>query len=307
MKNINKILRQLAGIFPYGFKNNAKHKLIMTLLVRDEVDIIRQNIDFHLNHGVDFIIATDNGSVDGTKEILEDYQGIGKLYLIEEPNQDYSQSDWVNRMGKIAFEKYDADIILHCDADEFWFSRSGNLKNEILESRADVLAVDLINVLLRDREGREGFPDDTVYAIVNPIETTDLEEDSKETGLFFFRYPSKVIFKTNEKFFEVNPGNHGVTDNSAKTDKSTDIVIYHYPIRGREHFYQKVINGGAAYERNKRLAENIGFHWRRWFNAYNEGELDLEYKRLIITDDKAKELMSSGSAEVIEFEKIILN
>lgn len=279
----------------------------MTLLVRDEIDIIRQNIDFHLNHGVDFIIATDNGSVDGTKEILEDYQGKGKLYLIEEPNQDYSQSDWVNRMGKIAFEKYDADIVFHCDADEFWFSRSGNLKKEIMESPADVLAVDLINVLLRDRDGREGFPDDTVYAIVIPIETMDIEEDSKQTGLYFFKYPSKVIFKTNEKFFEVYPGNHGVTDDSAKTDKSTDIVIYHYPIRSREHFYQKVINGGAAYERNKRLAENIGFHWRRWFNAYNVGKLDLEYKRLIISDDKAKELMSSGAAEIIEFEKIILN
>jgi hypothetical protein len=33
----------------------------MTLLIRDEEDIIDKNISFHLKHGVDFIIATDNG------------------------------------------------------------------------------------------------------------------------------------------------------------------------------------------------------------------------------------------------------
>ena len=38
-------------------------KLVMTLVVRDEVDIIRQNIDFHLARGVDYLIAVDNGSV----------------------------------------------------------------------------------------------------------------------------------------------------------------------------------------------------------------------------------------------------
>ena len=42
----------------------------MTLLVRDEVDVVRQHLLFHLNAGVDFVIVTDNGSVDGTSEVL---------------------------------------------------------------------------------------------------------------------------------------------------------------------------------------------------------------------------------------------
>jgi len=32
-------------------------KIILTLLARDEADIIRENILFHLNQGVDFIVA----------------------------------------------------------------------------------------------------------------------------------------------------------------------------------------------------------------------------------------------------------
>ena len=51
----------------------ARMKLVMTLLARNEADIVDAQIAFHLHAGVDFVIATDNGSDDGTLEILERY------------------------------------------------------------------------------------------------------------------------------------------------------------------------------------------------------------------------------------------
>ena len=39
--------------------------LVLTLLCRDEADILDSMLRFHLAQGVDRIIATDNGSVDG--------------------------------------------------------------------------------------------------------------------------------------------------------------------------------------------------------------------------------------------------
>ena len=59
-------------------------KLVMTLLVRDETDVVDAQISFHLDAGVDYVIATDNRSQDGTTE-SRGYAREGDLHLIESP------------------------------------------------------------------------------------------------------------------------------------------------------------------------------------------------------------------------------
>ena len=56
--------------------------LVMTLLARDEIDVVDSWLEFHLNAGVDMVIATDNLSQDGTTEVLEAYarSGIERLW-----------------------------------------------------------------------------------------------------------------------------------------------------------------------------------------------------------------------------------
>jgi|HubBroStandDraft_4_1064222.scaffolds.fasta_scaffold15179_1 hypothetical protein len=62
------------GRGPFGRLHHRTMKLVMTLLARDEEDILASNLDFHVAHGVDFFIATDNLSVDRTSEILRSYE-----------------------------------------------------------------------------------------------------------------------------------------------------------------------------------------------------------------------------------------
>jgi hypothetical protein len=107
-------------------------KLVMTLLVRDEADIVDANIAFHLGAGVDFVVATDNRSVDGTTEILESYVRDGVLHLIREPGEAYLQAEWVTRMARLAAREHGADWVINSDADEFWWPRGESLK-DVLE------------------------------------------------------------------------------------------------------------------------------------------------------------------------------
>ena len=72
-------------------------KLVMTLLVRDEEDIVEDHLVYHLNQGVDFVIATDNNSVDGTRDVLERFQRLGYVEVIDEPDDTYDQWRWVTK------------------------------------------------------------------------------------------------------------------------------------------------------------------------------------------------------------------
>jgi hypothetical protein len=102
-------------------------KLVQTLVVRDEADIVADQIAYHLEAGVDFVIATDHESVDGTTEILESFARDGHLRRIpvEGPMHD---GMWRTRMARLAATEHGADWVINTDADEFWMSRRGSLK-----------------------------------------------------------------------------------------------------------------------------------------------------------------------------------
>ena len=104
-------------------------RLVMTLLVRDEADIVDAQVAFHLHAGVDLVIATDNASSDGTTEILERYERAGRVRLLREPGDEVHQAEWVTRMARLAATEHDADWVINSDADEFWWPREGSLKD----------------------------------------------------------------------------------------------------------------------------------------------------------------------------------
>jgi hypothetical protein len=118
-------------------------KIVMTLLVRDEADIIRQNIAYHRARGVDHFVVTDNLSIDGTTDILIELEREGLIDLIHERDDTYAQAKWVTRMARRAAMLHGADWVINCDADEFWWPLTPSLKDPCAAAASDVFALEV--------------------------------------------------------------------------------------------------------------------------------------------------------------------
>ncbi len=268
-------------------------KIILTLLVRDEIDIIQSNIDYHLSNGVDFIIATDNGSVDGTTRILKEYENAGKLEYIYQPPSDFSQGIWVTHMARRAYNHYGADWVINCDSDEFFIPTGASLKESLKETLKRV--PEHINFISIQRHDFIQFE-------------RDYQDQPSEEMVYRKRYsknlkgellPPKVIHR-GVKDITVTQGNHNASSQYLQDIEVSfpRINVHHYPIRSFQQFKSKVNNGGSGYAMNQDLPKGIGFHKRYWYELLLEGRLECEYRSHFFNSQRLFEAISSG--EVIE-------
>ncbi len=260
-----------------------KGKLLMTLLVRDEEEILEKNICHHLNHGVDMIIATDNGSIDGTVDILDKYQKKGVLEYLSEKEQNYEQDKWVSRMAAMAVEKNNASFVVHCDADEFWYSATGNLKDGIDEF-CDVVYVNVINYLPPRSLSTLFFNFDNFSFLVSKTVSCPVPYDDRiSSNLLLYAYPKKII--TSRKVLNIAYGNDTpIYDGELKKSESDLLHIHHFPIRSLKHFERKVINGGTSFLKNPLNNRDICWHWKQWYQLYKDGKIIDEYKKIALFD-----------------------
>ena len=118
---IKKILLAVSQCFRF-WKKTQTCRIIMTLLVKNEGDILEENLLFHKNMGVDAFIVTDNNSSDGTLDIIHKYVEKGWIIkVIKEESTNYEQKEWVDRMVWAAKTEFNADWVINADADELWY------------------------------------------------------------------------------------------------------------------------------------------------------------------------------------------
>ena len=253
------------------FQKSASPKLIMTLLVKNEEFMLEQNLLFHKSMGVDFFIVTDNNSTDCTLDILHKYQEKGWiLEIIEEKGENYNQKKWVDSMIWKAKTVYHADWVINADADELWYSPSKNIKNELVEAKGNVLACTVNSIY--PEEGKPFWKWDYRVGYVMDHELYNLSQHS-----IFERQNKKVIHRT-DGYLQISMGNHKVKMFPIWKEKGS-VVVYHYPIKGKMFFIEKMINGGRQLEQRKK--KRVGRHWRYFYQLYKENRLEEEYDRVI--------------------------
>lgn len=261
----------------------------MTLLVRDEEDIVRANLDFHLDHGVDFVIATDNRSEDGTVEVLEEYEARGVLRLLHEPGDDYSQGRWVTRMARLAATDHGADWVVNNDADEFWVARDGDLAGVLaaVPEEFDAVLVPRYNFVVAS--GPEAGPFHQRMTVRYAAPHDPIKQGPIQPKMAHRGSPQA----------EVLQGNHDVAwpgRRPALRDAPLDIL--HFPVRTLAQFENKIVKGGAAYERNTELPERYGHQWRSLYDAQRRGELAALYERAVLGPEAIARGLADGELVV---------
>jgi hypothetical protein len=259
-------------------------KVVMTLLVRDEQDILREQLEFHLAHGVDEFILMDNLSVDGTAEIAHEYVRAGCLRYLFQPQDDYSQGRWVTEMARRAHSDLGADWVINSDADEFWWPHTGSVKDALssVASGAGAVSVERTNFVARQHGGAPFWRQmnvryaSSVNALGEPL-------------------APKVAHRGHDDVV-VAQGNHSVSIGGEPLGSTgAPMTILHFPVRTRAQFLNKIVKGGAAYERNTELDGGMGSTWRALYRLHLAGRFDEAFANELLSDDEIALGLADGT------------
>jgi Glycosyl transferase family 2 len=263
-------------------------RLVLTLLARNNQDIVATNIDYHLAMGIDHVVVTDNLSTDETRNIVLQYVDRGVATLLDEPADDYNQSVWVTRMARLACSELAADWVINSDVDEFWWPSNGNLKQALSSVSPDIGGIEANRVnFLPMRAGSGPFWQDMIWR--EAISRNALGEP----------LPPKVAHRAATDVV-VRSGNHSVESTTLAPVKAEEgITILHFPVRSFEQFRDKIRLGGAAFQRNTQLTPDIGHVWRKLYQIEQNGGLEAWYKQTVHGDDPGLSF-SVVQGEIIE-------
>lgn len=210
-------------------------------MVKDEADIVATTVA-HMLEQVDHVIVLDNGSTDGTREILAELD----VDVIDDPEVGYYQSQ---KMSELAHRAGDigADWVIPFDADEWWYTPHHATIAELLNGTAEQWLT--ITAELYDHVATGADED-----LADPVQRIGWRRTSPAPL-------PKVACRTRSDLI-IHQGNHGATYDGGSTALA-GLIVRHFPYRSAEQFVSKVRNGAAAYAATD-LAFSEGQHWRQY-------------------------------------------
>ena len=264
-------------------------RVVVTVLARDEADVVDAQVAFHLNVGADFVVATDNKSQDGTTDILESYERAGVLRLIREPAEGLRQGEWVTRMARLAATEHGADWVINSDADEFWCPRGGSLK-EVLAAVPPAYGV--VQAFWRSFVPR---PDDGAFFAERM--TARLSQHAPiNDPTSFYRPVVKVAHRADPQV-TVARGNHALADSPFRTLTTWHpLEVLHFPLRSRAQWMRKVQLQGDAFTKHIERS-GTGYHLKG-YDALRAGRIEEQHRALVVDDGEAAQGLADGTLVV---------
>lgn len=211
-------------------------------MVKDEADLIVASV-LAMAEQVDRITVIDNGSTDGTRDLLAQLPVV----VIDEPEVGYYQSERMTWLALMAHEQ-GAEWIIPFDADEVWSARSASgLVEQLGGCNGDVVGAALFDHLATGHDDR---------AERNPLARMRWRRrDSVPLPKVAVRARPDIV---------IGQGNHVAhADVPLTIEPGFPLMVRHFSNRSVEQFVRKARNGARAYAASI-LPESMGTHWRQY-------------------------------------------
>ncbi len=288
----------MVDYFWHTFDKNNFH-LVMTILVKNEADIIAANIRTHAALGVDAFVVMDNDSDDGTREILADLQKSYEIKIIDEKG-DYKQARWMRRLAGVAKREMGADWVINNDADEFWLPQNDKNLKENLAFRGSVLTVQRYNMVPDEHSVTDDHFFESPYYVKNPIFYKKSKElNNAKQSIILGKIGPKTIVNPHGLVY-LRGGNHKALhignlrdyfrSGYDKIKRFNAIEVFHYSIRNYAQFKKNILNRKRLLESGKKVS--MGPHYRRWVRLYNAGKLEEEFANNIVFNQSDLDVLS---------------
>lgn len=225
------------------------------MLVKDEADVIGYTVE-HLLGQVDHVIVSDNGSTDGTREIVAAFPA-DTVTVLDDPEVGYYQDSKTTMLARQAREA-GHEWVLPCDSDEFWYAIDGR-------RIADYLA---------------GLAPDVAYVeapLYNHIASAldDDEEPNPFRRIGWRQREHGALGKVCARLrpgLEIRMGNHSAWAPGTGATVG-GLCVRHYSWRSPAQYLRKIRNGEAAYAATS-MNPGIGAHWRMFAGVPDETVLE---------------------------------
>jgi Glycosyl transferase family 2 len=205
-------------------------------VVRDEVDVVGATIEHLLRQGIDNVLVADNGSVDGTVDLLTELSAREpRVHLAHDGERAHHQSEKITWLAHLAW-RHGADWVVPFDADELLFAENSALAPWLRQQSATVVHASFHHMVATS-------PTHDVQAATEFV--LDATSDS----------PGKVVARSHP-LLEVIPGNHAV---SRVGQHTRGLHIAHAIYRSPTQVARKFRQGMAAAEAGRGTWP--GEHW----------------------------------------------
>jgi len=210
-------------------------------VVKDEADIVGHAIRHLLGQGVDRVIAIDNGSTDGTIELLDQIAGEDvRVHVGTDRQAAFMQGRKVSYLAHLAW-RAGADWVIPFDADEFWFAPGMPVTDFLRGTSAHIVSCAMHDVTPTAES------EELVFGDGRPVHV-----DATPRRLH------KVAFRTSHWQW-IADGNHALI---GRQPDGSGLRLLHYNYRSLSQIYRKTHNGADAVKLAADLSDDTATHWK---------------------------------------------